>query len=126
MTTRRRTRWRVPGRWSPLRLPTVAAVVALNLAACSNAGGSVARKSDPSGAGPSRSGQGSTERDVREAWVAFAQCMRDNGVEDFPDPDFSNGSMLPFDPDIFHGTDPASQAAFAACRDLLAGIGPGG
>jgi hypothetical protein len=47
----------------------------------------------------------------------FAQCMRDNGVPDFPDPDaegrFSEGEH---DPD-----DPALRAAQEKCRDLAPG-----
>ena len=52
--------------------------------------------------------------------VKFAQCMRDNGVSEFPDPDASgeltidgvvNGSSI--NPD-----GPAWQAAIDACKDL--------
>jgi hypothetical protein len=47
----------------------------------------------------------------------FAQCMRENGAPDFPDPDpdgrFSEGKH---DPD-----DPALQAAQEKCRDLAPG-----
>jgi hypothetical protein len=47
----------------------------------------------------------------------FAQCMRDNGVPEFPDPDadgrFSEGEH---DPD-----DPALRAAQEKCRDLAPG-----
>jgi hypothetical protein len=49
--------------------------------------------------------------------LAFARCMRENGVPDFPDPDaegrFSEGEH---DPD-----DPALRAAQEACRDLAPG-----
>ena len=57
---------------------------------------------------------------TQEQAVEFAQCMRDNGVSEFPDPDASdgltidgvlNGSAL--DPD-----GPAWQTAMAACKDL--------
>jgi hypothetical protein len=52
--------------------------------------------------------------------LEFSQCMRDNGVEEFPDPDASgrltidgvlNGSSL-------DSTSPAWQQAVAACQDL--------
>jgi hypothetical protein len=47
----------------------------------------------------------------------FAQCMRDNGVPDFPDPDPGGGfSERQHDPD-----DPAVRAAQEACRDLAPG-----
>jgi hypothetical protein len=49
--------------------------------------------------------------------LAFARCMRENGVPDFPDPDaegrFSEGEH---DPD-----DPALRAAQEACRDVAPG-----
>jgi hypothetical protein len=57
---------------------------------------------------------------VRGKGVKFAECMRDNGVAEFPDPDASgeltidgvlNGSSL--DPDA-----PAWKAAIGACKDL--------
>jgi hypothetical protein len=56
----------------------------------------------------------------RQQAVRFAECMRDNGVDEFPDPDASgrltidgvlNGSSL--DPDA-----PAWKEATAACKDL--------
>jgi hypothetical protein len=56
----------------------------------------------------------------QEQGVKFAECMRDNGVGEFPDPDASgeltidgvlNGSSL--DPST-----PAWKAAIAACKDL--------
>jgi hypothetical protein len=56
----------------------------------------------------------------REKAVKFAQCMRDNGVSEFPDPDASgeltidgvvNGSSL-------DSSTPAWTEAITACRDL--------
>jgi hypothetical protein len=53
----------------------------------------------------------------RDQALEFAQCIRDNGVPDFPDPDadgrFSEGEH---DPD-----EPAFRAAQEACRDLAPG-----
>src|SRR5919112_828553 len=66
---------------------------------------------------PDATGAGTTNHDRA---MKFAQCMRDNGVKDFPDPDASgeltvdgvlNGSSL--DPDA-----PAWKQAIAACKDL--------
>jgi hypothetical protein len=73
----------------------------------------------------------------QEDALAFAQCMRDQGIEDFPDPDFSDegsgsqddtsedgdggdGPSLsgPFG-DIDLG-DPEVAAAYEACQDVLA------
>ena len=72
-------------------------------------------------AGSSGGGGGSGARDsTRDKAVRFAQCMRDNGVGEFPDPDASgamtldgvvNGSSL--DPD-----GPTWRKAIDACKDL--------
>jgi hypothetical protein len=65
------------------------------------------------------SGGGKTSADYESA-VKFSECMRENGVSEFPDPDASgsltidgvlNGSSL--DP-----SSPAWKAAMAACKDL--------
>jgi hypothetical protein len=53
----------------------------------------------------------------REQALEFAQCMRENGVPDFPDPDaegrFSEGEH--------DSDDPALRAAQEACRELAPG-----
>ena len=75
-----------------------------------------------------------TEADTEEAALEFSQCMRDNGVPDFPDPSFSEGGggIIVGGPDgEGPGFDPLSdevQAAFEACGELLEGaaFGPGG
>jgi hypothetical protein len=63
---------------------------------------------------------GNTNAANSEKAVKFAECMRDNGVSEFPDPDASgeltidgvlNGSSL--DPDA-----PAWKQAIGACKDL--------
>jgi hypothetical protein len=53
----------------------------------------------------------------REQALAFAQCMRENGVPDFPDPD-PNGRFSEGEHDA---DDPALRAAQEACRDLAPG-----
>jgi hypothetical protein len=79
--------------------------------------------------------EGATEADAEEAALEFSQCMRDNGVPDFPDPTFTEnggGIAVGGGPDgEGPGFDPQSeevQAAFEACGDLLEGaaFGPGG
>jgi hypothetical protein len=75
-----------------------------------------------------------SEADAEEAALEFSQCMRDNGVPDFPDPNFTEGGggIIVGGPDgEGPGFDPQSdevQAAFEACGDLLEGaaFGPGG
>ncbi|MFN8022481.1 MAG: hypothetical protein U0Q03_13225 [Acidimicrobiales bacterium] len=69
--------------------------------------------------------------DTQQAWLDFAQCMRDNGV-DMQDPTFdADGNVQGgFGPDS--GIDPRdadTQAAMDACSDLIEGLdlgGPGG
>jgi hypothetical protein len=83
---------------------------------------------------------------MEEAALEFAQCMRDEGIEDFPDPDFSDmgpgGAPQRQSSDGDDGEsgdsqvvlgpfgeidmdDPETAAAFEACQDVL-GVGPGG
>jgi hypothetical protein len=76
--------------------------------------------SETGSASGSSSGSAGTANSTREKAVKFAECMRDNGVSEFPDPDASgeltidgvlNGSSL----------DPSTAAwkqAIAACKDL--------
>ena len=70
---------------------------------------------------PSETGSGGNKNATdRDKALAFAACMRENGVAEFPDPDASgeltidgivNGSSL--DPST-----PAWKAAIGACKDL--------
>jgi hypothetical protein len=72
------------------------------------------------GCGGNDSSGGNTTAANQEKSVKFAQCMRENGVSEFPDPDASgeltidgvvNGSSI--DPD-----GPAWNGALDACKDL--------
>jgi hypothetical protein len=72
------------------------------------------------GCGGSDSSDGNTPAADQEKAVKFAQCMRENGVSQFPDPDASgeltidgvlNGSSI--DPD-----GPVWKQAIDACKDL--------
>jgi hypothetical protein len=94
-----------------LRPLAALAIVALISAGCSN------EPSENGNTGSSNSNKNATNQGKA---VKFAQCMRDNGVSEFPDPDASgeltidgvlNGSSL----------DPSTAAwkqAIAACKDL--------
>jgi hypothetical protein len=55
-------------------------------------------------------------RALHEAMLAFAQCMRDNGISNFPDP---SGGELMIDRDEFDVESPAFQAAQGACESLI-------
>jgi hypothetical protein len=64
-------------------------------------------------------GAGNTNADF-ENGVKFAECMRDNGVSDFPDPDASGGLTID---GVVNGSSldpssPAWDAAIGACKDL--------
>ena len=61
---------------------------------------------------------GITPVDKAAAGRAYAQCMRDNGVPDFPDPD-ANGQLR--GPGHEKAGDPKFQAAQEKCRDLAPG-----
>ncbi|GAA2264985.1 hypothetical protein GCM10009853_017910 [Glycomyces scopariae] len=54
--------------------------------------------------------------EIQAALLDFAQCMRDNGVEDMPDPGTDG-----FGPDLMdqESADPDWDAAIEACQDLL-------
>jgi hypothetical protein len=89
-----------------LRPLAALAMLALISAGCSNA--------------PAETSTGNNTAATHEKAVKFAECMRDNGVKEFPDPDASgeltidgivNGSSL--DPDSA-----AWKKAMSACKDL--------
>jgi len=93
-------------RGAKLRPLAALALVTLLGAGCSNT--------------PARSGSDDTTAGTRAQTVRFAECMRANGVTEFPDPDASgqltidgvlNGSSL--DP-----SDPAWRSAIGVCKDL--------
>jgi hypothetical protein len=92
-------------------LVAAAAVVPVMLAACSSG-------SSSSGAVSSAQGAGSTSGTDQSGIAQFAQCMRQNGVTDFPDP--QNGHFV-MGGDI--QSNPHFNSAIQACQHLL---GPGG
>jgi hypothetical protein len=61
---------------------------------------------------------GGSPADEVEAGRAYAQCMRDNGVPDFPDPD-ANGQLR--GPAHEQQDNPKVRAAMEKCRDLAPG-----
>jgi hypothetical protein len=66
-------------------------------------------------------GQGPDDPEVRERMLEFAQCMRDNGVESFPDP--QSGGGLQIGPE--QADDPQFEAAQETCNeDVLGGDPP--
>jgi hypothetical protein len=72
----------------------------------------------PQGGGP---GGGPADPEMRERMLEFAQCMRDNGVESFPDPNPEGGIQI--GPD--QADDPQFEAAQELCNeDVLGGEPP--
>lgn len=96
------------------------------LAACGedpDDGPGVATLDDSAGdTGDSDDGDGATgdEGDLEEQALEFAQCMRENGVPDFPDPQVDgDGGMIMGGPGGGEGIDPeAAEKAMEACEDL--------
>lgn len=74
---------------------------------------------------PLRSGMSEESlREEEERVLAMSECMRENGVEDFPDPDFeddeSDGMFTPWPQEAVAEaqSDPDFEAADETCRDL--------
>ena len=72
------------------------------------------------GAGPGGGmGQGFADE---EAMLAFAQCMRDNGVPDFPDPPGLGGGQMVIGPESgINPLDPMFQEALRTCFATMSG-----
>jgi hypothetical protein len=50
-----------------------------------------------------------TSDPVREAAFAYAQCLRDNGIEDYPDPEITPRTMLSFGSSVRCGLRPYAE-----------------
>jgi hypothetical protein len=100
-------------------------LLALSAAACSDDTGDDGGVASVDGATSSAAeddGGGGEELDGFEEALAYSECMRDNGITDFPDPERNGengiGLSLP------EGTDPQDEdfkAAEEACKDLMPG-----
>jgi hypothetical protein len=76
---------------------------------------------DGSDDGGDDGGEAGDEEDLEEQALAFSECMRENGVPDFPDPVIEDGriQMRIGGPDGGGELDPeAMEAAQEACQDL--------
>ncbi|HEY3191370.1 MAG TPA: hypothetical protein VGJ61_01200 [Solirubrobacterales bacterium] len=102
--------------WRVSLAASVLLVIVLLATACS--GGS---------AGPGVAGQGSSSTpsasaspsgDPREVMLAYAQCMRDHGISDFPDPEPGGGIAIQAGGDLDPDS-PQFKAADDACKSLL-------
>lgn len=99
-------------------------LLALSVAACGDdddGGGVASVDGTASESASDDGGGGDGPEDFEAEALAYSECMRDNGIEEFPDPELSEGRMglsLP------EGIDPESEefkAAEEACEDLQPG-----
>jgi hypothetical protein len=100
----------------PLLLLAALAVLAVIAAGC---GGGSAANNASTGGGASTSGGNSTDSTHAKA-VKFAECMRNNGISEFPDPDPTGSFTID---SVANGSSiDTSSAAFthalSACRNL--------
>jgi hypothetical protein len=125
-TTRRRTHMK--------RLVPIGLALALLVAACGgSADDGVASLSGENGDQATATDEATTEQDLEEAILAFSACMRENGIEDFQDPQISEDGGIAFQLGSGGGDPPTAaereetQQAFQACSGLLEGqaFGPG-
>jgi hypothetical protein len=87
----------------------------LGITACSDGDDSAAADNDTTaGAGEAEAPQSSAD-----AALEFAQCMRDQGVEDFPDPEIGDDGTVGLTPGGVDLDDPEVQAAQEECQSIL-------
>jgi hypothetical protein len=113
-----------------LRPLAALAMVALIGAGCSDepaengntgTGSSTATVTASSGGNEKTASSGGNEKTTnRKKAVRFAECMRENGVREFPDPDASGGLTIDgvLNGSSLDSSTPAWKKAIAACRDL--------
>lgn len=68
---------------------------------------------------------GGPNPEMQERVLAYARCMRENGVPNFPDPNFEGGGVRMQLPQGVRQDSPEFQKAQQACSKHMAG-GPGG
>lgn len=125
------------------RLVILFAALALVVAACGGSGGDQVASLDGSQSeSPESTDDEATTQTDEEALLAFAACMRDNGVEDFEDPVVNSDGSVEFGfgggggggggqdgGGPFGGADQETvQGAFETCQGEIEGLafGPGG
>jgi hypothetical protein len=104
--------------------------IALAIAGCgSSSAPAVAHLASGKGAS-SASSQGASSApestaNPQQALIAFAKCMRSNGLPNFPDPNGSGGFAFHASAEM-NPSSPVFKAAQAKCRKLMPGGGPPG
>jgi hypothetical protein len=100
------------------RLASVATVALMALAACSSG-----RSSDAAGGSSSSSSASATSSSGARSGPAYAQCMRQHGVTNFPDPQGPNQNQFLISAAVQHN--PHFQSASTACESLRPQQGTG-
>jgi hypothetical protein len=99
------------------------------LAACANGSDDDGVASLGGDGATGATGTSGSNEDPEEALQAFAECMREHGVEDFPDPQIGEDGGLQIAPPAGGPGDAdreTQDAAIEACQDLLPqDLGPG-
>lgn len=73
--------------------------------------------------GDSGAGGGSGKGPEEDTRLEFAKCMRENGVEEYPDPDPNSRTFAIKPPDEYGVDNETFEAAMDACKDLMPGGG---
>lgn len=111
-----------------LLLPGVVLIVVMTACGGGATGSGVATLEEASGTGGSGDGTASAPIDTEAQMLAFAQCMRDEGI-DMEDPTIDSGGNPGFgafrgsgDPDGSDGPPEGFREALETCRPLLDGL----
>lgn len=133
MHDRFRSRRPTLGRRAPVLL-AAALVASVMVTACGGTAGTTASRTTANAAATTTTGSSTTTSGAGSSGLptappagsalAFARCMRANGVPNFPDP--LPGRGLLFNATGINPSAPAVTAAHAKCRKLLPGGGPPG
>jgi hypothetical protein len=109
------------------RIPSRGRLAAAGLAVVVLLGGGAALALDGDGGGDNDTASSSDDdpSSPEDAAFEFARCMRDNGIEDFPDPQVSGDGGISFGGSLADQRDTEEfQAAQEACQHLLDDAGP--
>jgi hypothetical protein len=102
-----------------LRLLAALAMVAVIGAGCSNGSAENGNTGTASGGSSNGSSGGSNNATTGSKTVRFAECMRENGVTEFPDPNASGGDQEFVDGiEALDTSSAAWKKAIGACKDL--------
>jgi hypothetical protein len=103
------TRTRFTGLTLALAVPLL-----LGITACGDGNGD-----DEASADGNTTGEADAPQSAADAALEFAQCMRDEGVEDFPDPEIDDNGGIQLSPGDIDTDDPEVQAAQDKCQSIL-------